>query len=50
MYMYTVVFVTFIHSLHDFAWFALICYIKILMKKQVEILQTNIINNIYQSF
>ena len=40
----------YIHSVHDFAWFALICYIEILNKKQVELLQTNITDNISQSF
>ena len=38
------------HSVHDLAWFALICYTEILNKKQVELLQTNITDNISQSF
>ena len=50
IYTYILVFITFIHSDHDFAWFALIWYIEILNKKQVEPLDTKITDNISQSF
>ena len=50
VYIYVYIFVTFVHSAHDFAWFALICFIEIWNKKQVELLQINITDNISQSF
>ena len=38
IYIYiSIVFVTFTHSVRDFAWSALICYIEILNKKQKQI-------------
>ena len=43
---YIRLYITFIHSLYDFALVALIRYIKILNKQQVELLQTNMIKSV----